>query len=177
LMTMVHPVDPHHFVRASSTVSGRLAEASAKNVKPKGFEDTVPTTLHEYADVVMFHINLTSEPLIMHQSSLRMSLPLPPSLPSVPTPPLPLPPPLPPLPPSLPSVLTPPLLLPPPLPPPLSIPLVPSPSSPPPSVAAVYCATALPTLLRAAYKTTDSVAVVSASDQHPHPVHPFGTRT
>jgi hypothetical protein len=50
-MTMVHPVDPHHFIRASSTVSRRLAEASAKNLKPKGFEDTVPTTLHEYADV------------------------------------------------------------------------------------------------------------------------------
>jgi hypothetical protein len=30
-MAMVHPVDPHHFVRASSTVSGRLAEAFAKN--------------------------------------------------------------------------------------------------------------------------------------------------
>jgi hypothetical protein len=30
-MAMVHPVDPHHFVRASSTVSGRLEEASAKN--------------------------------------------------------------------------------------------------------------------------------------------------
>jgi hypothetical protein len=30
-MMMVHPVDPHHFVHASSTVSGRLAEASAKN--------------------------------------------------------------------------------------------------------------------------------------------------
>jgi hypothetical protein len=44
-MTMVHPVDPHHFVHASSTVSGRLAEALAKNLKPKGFEDTVPTTL------------------------------------------------------------------------------------------------------------------------------------
>jgi hypothetical protein len=26
-MTMVHPVDPHHFVHALSTVSGRLAEA------------------------------------------------------------------------------------------------------------------------------------------------------
>jgi hypothetical protein len=50
-MTMVHPVDPHHFVHASSTVSGRLAEAFAKNSKPKGFEDIVPTTLHEYADV------------------------------------------------------------------------------------------------------------------------------
>jgi hypothetical protein len=46
-MTMVHPVDPLHFICASSTVSGRLA----KNLKPKDFEDTVPTTLHEYADV------------------------------------------------------------------------------------------------------------------------------
>jgi hypothetical protein len=50
-MTMVHPVDPHHFIHASSTVSGRLAEASAKNSKSKGFEDIVPTTLHEYADI------------------------------------------------------------------------------------------------------------------------------
>jgi hypothetical protein len=50
-MTIVHPVDPHHFVRASSTVSGRLAEAFAQNSKPKGFEDIVPTTLHEYANV------------------------------------------------------------------------------------------------------------------------------
>jgi hypothetical protein len=50
-MTMVHPVDPHHFVHASSTVSGHLTEAFAKNSKPKGFEDIVPTTLHGYADV------------------------------------------------------------------------------------------------------------------------------
>jgi hypothetical protein len=50
-MTMVHPVDPHHFVHASSMVSGRLAEASAKNSRPKCFEDTVPTSLHAYADV------------------------------------------------------------------------------------------------------------------------------
>jgi hypothetical protein len=50
-MTMVHPVNPHHFVRASSTVSGCLAEAFAKNSKPKSFEDTVPTSLHTYADV------------------------------------------------------------------------------------------------------------------------------
>jgi hypothetical protein len=50
-MTMVHLVDPHHFVCASSTVSGCLAEAFAKNSKLKGFEDIVPTTLHEYADV------------------------------------------------------------------------------------------------------------------------------
>jgi hypothetical protein len=41
-MTMVHPVDPHHFVRALSTVSGCLAEAFAKNSKVKGFEDIVP---------------------------------------------------------------------------------------------------------------------------------------
>jgi hypothetical protein len=50
-MTMVHLVDPHHFICASSTVSGRLAEAFAKNSKPKGFEDMVPTSLHAYADV------------------------------------------------------------------------------------------------------------------------------
>jgi hypothetical protein len=50
-MTMVHPVGPHHFVHALSTVSRRLAEASAKNSKPKDFEDIVPTTLHEYANV------------------------------------------------------------------------------------------------------------------------------
>jgi hypothetical protein len=50
-MAMVHLVDPHHFVRASSTVSGHLAEAFAKNSNPKGFEDIVPMTLHEYADI------------------------------------------------------------------------------------------------------------------------------
>jgi hypothetical protein len=50
-MVMVYPVDPHHFVRASSTVSGHLAEASAKNSKPKGFEDIVPISLHANADV------------------------------------------------------------------------------------------------------------------------------
>jgi hypothetical protein len=50
-MTMVHPVDPQHFVCASSTVSRRLAEAFAKNSKPKDFHDIVPTSLHAYADV------------------------------------------------------------------------------------------------------------------------------
>jgi hypothetical protein len=50
-MAMVHPVDPHHFVHASSTVSGRLAEVFAKNSKPKGFEDIVLMSLHTYADV------------------------------------------------------------------------------------------------------------------------------
>jgi hypothetical protein len=43
-MTMVHPVDLYHFVRASSTVSGRLAEVFAKDSKPKVFEDIVPTS-------------------------------------------------------------------------------------------------------------------------------------
>jgi hypothetical protein len=50
-MTMVHPVDPHHFVHASSMVSGCLVEAFAKNSKPKGFEDIVLTSLHTYADI------------------------------------------------------------------------------------------------------------------------------
>jgi hypothetical protein len=50
-MAMVRLVDPHHFVRASSTVSGFLAEAFAKNSNPKGFEDIVPMSLHSYADV------------------------------------------------------------------------------------------------------------------------------
>jgi hypothetical protein len=50
-MMMVHPVDPHQFVRASSMVSGRLAEAFAKNSKLKDFHDIVPTSLHAYADV------------------------------------------------------------------------------------------------------------------------------
>jgi hypothetical protein len=50
-MTMVHPVDPQHFVHASSMVSRRLAEASTKNSKPKDFQDVVPTSLHAYANV------------------------------------------------------------------------------------------------------------------------------
>jgi hypothetical protein len=50
-MMMVHLVDPQHFVRAWSTVSGRLAGAFANNSKPKDFQDIVPTSLHAYADV------------------------------------------------------------------------------------------------------------------------------
>jgi hypothetical protein len=50
-MTMVHPVNPHHFVCALSTVSRRLVEVFAKNSKLKGFEDIVPTSLHTYANV------------------------------------------------------------------------------------------------------------------------------
>jgi hypothetical protein len=50
-MMMVHLVDPQHFVHASSTVSGRIAEAFANNSKPKDFQDIVPTSLHAYTDV------------------------------------------------------------------------------------------------------------------------------
>jgi hypothetical protein len=50
-MAMVYPVDPHHFVHASSMVSRCLAEVFAKNSKPKGFKDIVPTSLHTYAEV------------------------------------------------------------------------------------------------------------------------------
>jgi hypothetical protein len=47
-MAMVHQVDPHHFVCASSTVSRHLANVCAKNSKLKGFEDIVPMSLHTY---------------------------------------------------------------------------------------------------------------------------------
>jgi hypothetical protein len=50
-MVMVHPIDSHHFVHASSTVSAHLAEAYAKNSKPKCFENTMPISLYTYADV------------------------------------------------------------------------------------------------------------------------------
>jgi hypothetical protein len=50
-MVMVHPVYPHHFVHALSTVFRYLAEVFAKNSKPKGFEDIVPTSLHTYANI------------------------------------------------------------------------------------------------------------------------------
>jgi hypothetical protein len=50
-MVMVHPVNPHHFVHALSMVSRCLVEAFAKNLKPKGFEDIVLTSLHTYVDI------------------------------------------------------------------------------------------------------------------------------
>jgi hypothetical protein len=50
-MVMVYPVNPHHFFRASSTVSRCLAEAFTKNSKPKSFEDIVLMSLHTYANV------------------------------------------------------------------------------------------------------------------------------
>jgi hypothetical protein len=48
---MVHLVDPQHFVHASIMVSGHLAEAFAKNSKPKDFQDIVPISSHAYANV------------------------------------------------------------------------------------------------------------------------------
>jgi hypothetical protein len=53
-MMMVHLVNPHHFVHASSMVSGRLVEAFAKNSKPKDFHDIVPTSLHTYTSETTF---------------------------------------------------------------------------------------------------------------------------
>jgi hypothetical protein len=50
-MVMVHLVDLHHSVCASSMVSGHLVEAFAKNSKLKGFQDIVLTSLHAYANV------------------------------------------------------------------------------------------------------------------------------
>jgi hypothetical protein len=51
-MAMVHPVNPYHFICALSIVSRYLAEASAKNSKPKGFYETVLMALHTYEDVL-----------------------------------------------------------------------------------------------------------------------------
>jgi hypothetical protein len=50
-IAMIHPVDPQHSVCASSTVSGCLAKALAKDSMPKGFHKIVPTALHSYEDV------------------------------------------------------------------------------------------------------------------------------
>jgi hypothetical protein len=50
-MAMVHPVDPHHFVHALSTMSRHLAEVFAKNSKLKGPQDIVLMLLHAYANV------------------------------------------------------------------------------------------------------------------------------
>jgi hypothetical protein len=69
-MTMVHPVNPHHFVCALSMVSGRLAEALAKNSKPKCFEDTVPTSLHAMPT------SSVRRPLTPFQSAASGTMPL-----------------------------------------------------------------------------------------------------
>jgi hypothetical protein len=64
-MAMVHPVNPHHFVHALSMVSGRLAEAFAKNSKPKGFEDICKGT----------SVCFLTSPLISHSPSVHMYSP------------------------------------------------------------------------------------------------------
>jgi hypothetical protein len=60
-MTTVHPVNPQHFVHAFSTVSGRLAEAFAKNSKPKDFHDIVPMSLYTYAAIDNLNTTQTLE--------------------------------------------------------------------------------------------------------------------
>jgi hypothetical protein len=50
-MAMVHLVSPYHFIHALSMVSRCLAEAFAKNSKPKRFYETMQTALYGYDDV------------------------------------------------------------------------------------------------------------------------------
>ena len=45
----VHPEVNPEFRHASSTISTRLAEASAKNSKTPSFRDNVPDHLHDFA--------------------------------------------------------------------------------------------------------------------------------
>jgi transposase InsO family protein len=47
----IHPEESGHFVRATQTVSQRLAEAFARNSKPKNFRELVPSYLHDFEDV------------------------------------------------------------------------------------------------------------------------------
>ena len=47
----IFPENSFEYVRASSTVSTRLAEASNKNSKTKSFRDIVPDHLHDFAEV------------------------------------------------------------------------------------------------------------------------------
>jgi hypothetical protein len=49
-MVIVHPVDPYYFFRTSSMVSRHLAEAFAKDSKPKWFYETMLMALHIYKD-------------------------------------------------------------------------------------------------------------------------------
>jgi hypothetical protein len=51
IMAIVHPVNLHHFICSSSTVSRCLAEAFAKRSKPKRFYETMLIALHTYEDV------------------------------------------------------------------------------------------------------------------------------
>src|ERR1700733_1281847 len=47
----LYPEPPLEFIRASSTVSQRLAKAFAKNTDQKSFCDVVPASLHEFEDI------------------------------------------------------------------------------------------------------------------------------
>jgi hypothetical protein len=49
--TCIHPENASHFVRATSTVSQRLAEEFTKDAKPKTFHDLVPSSLHDFEDI------------------------------------------------------------------------------------------------------------------------------
>jgi hypothetical protein len=81
-MMMVHPVDPYHFVHASSMVSGCLAEAFAKNLKPKDFHDIVPTSLHAYANIFT-HYAYTDVFICIHRYLQRNHLRLSPRAPQM----------------------------------------------------------------------------------------------
>ena len=48
----VHPEINPEFLHASSTISTRLAEASAKNSKTPSFHDNVPDHLHDFAVMI-----------------------------------------------------------------------------------------------------------------------------
>jgi hypothetical protein len=47
----LYPEKPLEFIRATSTVSQRLAEAFTKNSGEKSFRDVVPESLHDFSDV------------------------------------------------------------------------------------------------------------------------------
>jgi hypothetical protein len=64
-MVMAHLVNPCHFICTLSTVSGHLAEAFAKNSKPKGFYETMLMALHTYEDVfseMVFNVLIIQTP-------------------------------------------------------------------------------------------------------------------
>jgi RNase H-like domain found in reverse transcriptase/Reverse transcriptase (RNA-dependent DNA polymerase)/Integrase zinc binding domain/Chromo (CHRromatin Organisation MOdifier) domain len=45
------PEDQHHFIRATGTVSQRLAEAFSRNSGETSFRDSVPASLHDFEDI------------------------------------------------------------------------------------------------------------------------------
>ena len=48
---MISMSDEDTFIRATTTTSQHLAEASLKNVPSRSFKETVPTYLHDFEDV------------------------------------------------------------------------------------------------------------------------------